>query len=113
MINILISGICGHMGRTVLELVSADEQTQCVCGVDLKEGEICGVPVYKSFDRIREKVDVVIDFPALRILITFLPSRKNRERLSFSPLRDIPLFNFRRSMPQQKKSPCLKQQTCP
>ena len=62
MINILISGICGHMGRTVLELVSADDQTQCVCGVDLKEGEICGVPVYKSFDRIREKVDVVIDF---------------------------------------------------
>ena len=62
MIKILISGICGHMGRNVLELVREDKDTECVCGVDLKGGELCGVPVYDSFSAVKEQADVVIDF---------------------------------------------------
>ena len=62
MVDILISGILGHMGRNVLELARADEEVNPVCGVDLKAGEACGVPVYAGFDGVREHVDVVIDF---------------------------------------------------
>ena len=62
MIRILISGICGHMGKNVLELVCADAQTECACGIDLKAGTLGGVPVYSSFADVTEKIDVVIDF---------------------------------------------------
>ncbi len=61
MIKILISGILGHMGRNVLELVNEDADTECVGGVDLTEGELCGVPVHAGFDKA-EKADAVIDF---------------------------------------------------
>lgn len=61
MIDILISGICGHMGRNVLELVLADSDTECVGGVDLKAGEIQGVPVYDNFSDAPQ-ADAVIDF---------------------------------------------------
>ena len=46
MIKILISGILGHMGRNVLELVNEDADTECVGGVDLTEGQLRGVPVH-------------------------------------------------------------------
>ncbi len=62
MIDILICGIFGHMGRNVLELVNADAETRCVAGVDLKKGELCGVPVYDCFADVKENVNVVIDF---------------------------------------------------
>ena len=62
MVKILISGIFGHMGRNVLELVNADAETECVAGVDLKSGNIDQVPVYDSFEKVQEKPDTVIDF---------------------------------------------------
>ena len=61
MIDILIGGICGHMGRNVLELVLADEETACVGGVDLRKGELQGVPVFDSFADA-PAADAVIDF---------------------------------------------------
>ena len=62
MIKILISGIFGHMGRNVAELVDTDQNCELLCGVDLKEGEMYGAPVYASFADVREKADAVIDF---------------------------------------------------
>lgn len=62
MVDILISGILGHMGRNVLELAQADADVAPVCGVDLRAGEVNGVPVYAGFDGVKERADVVIDF---------------------------------------------------
>ena len=62
MINILISGIFGHMGRNVYEIVKEDADTQCICGVDLKNGNLDDVPVYDSFSKVKEIPDVIIDF---------------------------------------------------
>lgn len=62
MVKILISGIFGHMGRNVLELVNADAETECIGGVDLKSGNIENVPVYDSFEKVQKKPDTVIDF---------------------------------------------------
>lgn len=62
MIRILISGIFGHMGRNVAELVEADKDCELACGVDLKAGEYGGAPVYASFADVKETADAVIDF---------------------------------------------------
>ncbi len=61
MTDILISGICGHMGRNVLELALADAEINCVGGVDLTAGELQGVPVFDSFADA-PAADAVIDF---------------------------------------------------
>ncbi len=61
MVKILISGILGHMGRNVLELCKADAECECVGGVDLKAGELCGVPVFDGFADAPD-ADAVIDF---------------------------------------------------
>ncbi len=59
--KILLCGACGKMGGNVLELLQADNEAVAVCGVDLFPREI-GIPVYKTFDEVREKADVIIDF---------------------------------------------------
>lgn len=61
MIKVLLCGACGKMGGNVLSLLSEDKEATVVCGVDLYPKEI-GVPVYRSFEDIKEEVDVMIDF---------------------------------------------------
>ncbi len=62
MIKVLICGIAGHMGGNILELLKGDGEAEAVCGVDLHTPENFAGKVYKSFDEVSEKVDVVIDF---------------------------------------------------
>ena len=59
--KIILCGACGKMGGNVLSLLNADEEAEAVCGVDLYPKEI-GIPVYKTFDEIKESADVIIDF---------------------------------------------------
>ena len=54
--------VLGDVSSDVLELVNADAETRCVAGVDLKKGELCGVPVYDCFADVKENVNAVIDF---------------------------------------------------
>ncbi|MDE7453660.1 MAG: 4-hydroxy-tetrahydrodipicolinate reductase [Clostridia bacterium] len=61
MINILVCGIRGKMGKTVTELLQGDNTARAVCGVDINGGD-GDIPVYKTFDCVKEKVDVVVDF---------------------------------------------------
>ena len=72
MVRILISGIFGHMGRNVAELVEADKDCELLCGVDLKAGEMNGAPVYASFADVKEKADAVIDFSSAANLANVL-----------------------------------------
>ena len=72
MVKILISGIFGHMGRNVAELVAADKDCELMCGVDLKAGELNGAPVYASFADVKEKADAVIDFSSAANLANVL-----------------------------------------
>lgn len=59
--KIIICGICGKMGKNLLELLSTDV-AEVVCGVDTVSNEKITLPVYKSFDDISERADVIIDF---------------------------------------------------
>ena len=62
--NILISGIAGHMGAEIAKLAQAGfAGANLVCGVDVNaQGECFGVPAYKSFSDVKESVDCIIDF---------------------------------------------------
>ncbi len=62
MANLLISGALGKMGKKVYETAKNSALTP-VCGVDLTEGLIDpDFKVYDSFDKVSEKIDVIIDF---------------------------------------------------
>ncbi len=67
MTNVIVCGICGKMGGVVRSLVDEREDMRVVCGVDVaqKDGD---VPVYASFDDIKESADVVIDFSSPKAL---------------------------------------------
>ncbi|MCL2071571.1 MAG: 4-hydroxy-tetrahydrodipicolinate reductase [Oscillospiraceae bacterium] len=63
MINIVLSGACGKMGRVIAELVGQRSDSRIVAGVDVA---VCGggpdFPVYKKIFDLKESADVVIDF---------------------------------------------------
>ncbi len=63
MLNILIGGALGRMGKKVLCATLEDVEATAVCGVDLKEDlSNANFPVYSSYECVKEKVDVIIDF---------------------------------------------------
>ncbi len=63
MTRILIHGALGKMGKKVYEAAIADENVTAVCGVDRFENyDIKDFPIYDSFDKVTEEVDVIIDF---------------------------------------------------
>ena len=68
MVNVLICGICGKMGATLVELLNSDSQAKAVCGVDIHTPENTKIPVYKTFGDVKEKVDVIIDFSSPAVL---------------------------------------------
>lgn len=63
MINILLSGITGRMGREVLNAVANSEDLSVVAGVNnSEESDIENIPVYTDINMVKEKVDVIVDF---------------------------------------------------
>ncbi len=65
MVNVLISGALGRMGRKVYEACCLKTEVLPVCGVDIKsDSSNKDFPVYTDFNTVKEKVDVVIDFSA-------------------------------------------------
>ncbi len=73
MINVLISGALGKMGRKVYEACLLSDGVKAVCGVDIKENKSNpDFPIYSSFNNVNEKIDVVIDFSASATLDNIL-----------------------------------------
>ena len=72
MINLLISGINGAMGKTLLTVVKDYDELNVTAGVDKNIAGIEGISVYDSFDKVEEKVDVVIDFSTPGVLTSML-----------------------------------------
>ncbi len=65
MIDIIINGCFGKMGKTVAEKASADPKIRIAAGIDLAKLDEYRFPVYRSFDELPE-IDtqnaVIIDF---------------------------------------------------
>ena len=73
MVNVLIHGANGRMGKKVFEACQNDDNVMAKCGIDLVENlSNPDFPIYSSFSCVKEKVDVVIDFSSPACLDTVL-----------------------------------------
>ena len=62
MVNILLSGCLGKMGRMITALVGESKDARIVAGVDTSTADDLGFPVYTDIFAVKEKADVLIDF---------------------------------------------------
>ena len=62
MTDLIIQGINGRMGHTLVEKISARSDCRIVAGVDQKAGQIGDIPVYVSLEDLPEAKGIVIDF---------------------------------------------------
>lgn len=79
MINIVLNGACGHMGRVIAGMVAEQEDCRIVAGVDLQKSEKEDFPVVQHPSEISQPVDVIIDFShpsALKNILDYAVSRK-------------------------------------
>lgn len=79
MINIILSGSSGTMGRVIAETAKADEGVCVICGFDKIKDPECPFPVYENPDDYDGPADVIIDFShpsALLPLVSYAEARK-------------------------------------
>ena len=78
--DIIISGICGHMGREVYEIArDPSSGMNVVAGIDASPAFGMPVPVFKSFAEVDCRADCIIDFShhsATSALVPFAVSKK-------------------------------------
>lgn len=77
MTKVLIWGIGGRMGKTLLECLNKNEYTQAVGGVDkfAKQSDF-SIPVFNNVSDINVKADVIIDFSRAEAIYDILPYAK-------------------------------------
>ncbi len=68
MVRIILSGCNGYMGRTVTEIVAADENAEIVAGIDLADNGDKKYPVFTNIEDCDIAADVVIDFSSPKAL---------------------------------------------
>jgi len=79
MINIILSGCNGYMGRVVTALVNSDQSVKITAGIDIDTAKLSDYPVYADPADIIEHADVIIDFSkpaALAGLLEFCKKNK-------------------------------------
>ena len=62
MINILLNGCNGKMGKEVIKQISNFPNMSISCGFDIYDEGLNTFPVYKKIDDIESLVDIIIDF---------------------------------------------------
>lgn len=62
MIRVLMNGIAGHMGQTILKVANETSDVRIVAGVDRFIPEGSTIPCYFSLADVNEEYDVLIDF---------------------------------------------------
>ena len=62
MLKVVICGILGAMGARVMECCFEDMDISVVAGVDVKDGTLANIPLFKDISELSLKADVVIDF---------------------------------------------------
>ena len=62
MLQVMVNGCNGKMGRIVADLVDKDESIILKCGIDKENIQGLSCPIYTNLDQIPEKPDVIIDF---------------------------------------------------
>lgn len=62
MINVLVNGCNGKMGKEVINQISNYPNMFLSCGVDIYDTELNTFPVYQNPEDIKTHIDVIIDF---------------------------------------------------
>lgn len=62
MINVLLCGCNGSMGKVVSDLINEESNMNIVAGIDKNKNEHLQYPVFNSFDKCNVESDVIIDF---------------------------------------------------
>ena len=62
MVNVIMHGCNGKMGRVITDLISKDEDVQIVAGIDAYTGIANDYPVFQSIKECDVKADAIIDF---------------------------------------------------
>ena len=73
MTEIVIQGIGGRMGHVLCDMIAQREDCRVVAGIDMKDGEQNGIPVYDSLEKLNGKGDVIIDFSSPAAVEKALP----------------------------------------
>ena len=69
----VILGIGGRMGHVLCDMIAQREDCRVVAGIDMKDGEQNGIPVYDSLEKLNGKGDVIIDFSSPAAVEKALP----------------------------------------
>ena len=64
MVDMIMHGCNGRMGKMITGIVAEDENARIVAGIDVAGGQKNDYPVYSAIDDCDIKADVVIDFGA-------------------------------------------------
>lgn len=78
MTRIILSGCCGKMGKAIAACVENRTDCEIVAGVDLVNDEL-SFPVFKTFNEINVKGDVIIDFSHPSVLSGLLKYAKSNK----------------------------------
>jgi len=62
MINVLLNGCNGRMGKEVIKQISEYSNMFLSCGFDINDEGLNKFPIYKRIEDIKSPVDVIIDF---------------------------------------------------
>ena len=81
MLNILLSGAAGAMGKNVSMSAAGQNDVRIVAGVDKSETK-CDFPIFKDFKSVNVPVDVIVDFSNVSVL---------QDMLDFAEEKKIPV----------------------
>lgn len=80
MTNVLIWGIGGRMGKTVLNCLNNNQNASAVGGVDkFAKQEDFSIPIFSRVSDINVKADVIIDFSRAEAIYDILPYAKEHK----------------------------------
>lgn len=72
MVNVILHGCNGRMGKMIIGLAKEDPEISIVAGVDALDDGSCPFPVFKSMEECKIKGDVIIDFSVAAAVDTLL-----------------------------------------
>lgn len=79
MINVILSGCSGQMGKAITEVAAKDENVVIICGFDKFTDCDRGYPIYSDFDEYDGPCDAIIDFSNPAALSSVLRYAKKRK----------------------------------
>ncbi|MFQ7573886.1 MAG: 4-hydroxy-tetrahydrodipicolinate reductase [Lachnospira sp.] len=66
MVNVIMHGCNGHMGRVITDIVAKDDEINIVAGIDPFDDGHNTYPVFSSIEKCDVKADVIIDFASAK-----------------------------------------------